>query len=231
MALIDVDVRGVLPMKKQLELLKLGPAKRRKLLYRVGQRVMRDARKRIRMQTDLAGAAFKPGHKPEVDSHRHKRGKRMLKGLGKLMRVMKNDGISAEIGLPGFAGVIAAKQQFGSQETVTAAQAKAGLSSAKAQAKKNEPATRRQAKALKDLGYKPVGKRPVSLGWITNNLTIGQARAILRSMRQKAGHSTKSSWTTRLPARSFLGATDAEVVEHVNLVFETMLGEFNRGIG
>ncbi|RZV17346.1 hypothetical protein EOJ41_15160 [Vibrio alginolyticus] len=71
-------------------------------------------------------------------------------------------------------------------------------------------ATRAQAKALKEEGFKvfarrinpnaPIGKlRKPSQKWIRDNLSQEQAGLILRQMRG----APKESWTTELPARPF----------------------------
>lgn len=228
--MISVTVEGLLPLKRQLQLLMMPTGTRRRLLYRVAQRVMRDSRKRIRTQTDLQGVAFKPGHNPETDTHRHKRGRRkMLTGLARIMRVMRNDSVSATIGFPGIAGQISAKQQFGFEENITAAQALAQLK--KEGGKRSDPATKRQAKALRDLGFRPrSGKRRTSNKDIMTNMTVGQAGTIIRTMRAKQGKPPKQSWVTRLPARSFLGATTSEVNEYINLIFDQITQGIRRGI-
>jgi Phage virion morphogenesis family len=226
--MINVSVEGLLPLKRQMQLLMMPPATRRRLLYRVGQRVIRDSRKRIRTQTDLQGVAFKPGHNPETDTHRHKRGRRkLLAGLSKMIKVMRNDSVSATISFPGIAAQIAAKQQHGFEETVTAAQAIAILR--KEGGKRNDPATKRQAKALRDLGFVPKGKRRTSNKDIMANMTVGQAGAIIRTMRAKQGKPQKQSWITRLPARSFLGATAREVTDYINLIFEQITQGLSHG--
>lgn len=71
-------------------------------------------------------------------------------------------------------------------------------------------ATRAQAKALKDEGFRvfarrinpnaPIGKlRKPSMRWVQNNLSQEQAGLILRQMRG----APKESWETVLPARPF----------------------------
>lgn len=71
-------------------------------------------------------------------------------------------------------------------------------------------ATRAQAKALKEEGFRvfarrlnpqaPIGKlRKPTQKWICDNLSNEQAGAILRQMRGEP----KASWETKLPARPF----------------------------
>lgn len=71
-------------------------------------------------------------------------------------------------------------------------------------------ATRQQARALKELGYKIRNgkrwKRPSGI-WIQKNISRAQAGVIIREM---SGVAAKSTWKIVLPARAFLGASDAE---------------------
>ena len=73
-------------------------------------------------------------------------------------------------------------------------------------------ATKEQAKALKQEGFKvfarrinpkaPVGKmKSPTLRWVQQNLSAEQAGLILRAMRGKAPAQT---WETKIPARPFL---------------------------
>ena len=61
-------------------------------------------------------------------------------------------------------------------------------------------ATRRQARRLKELGFKQSQKH------IMANFTRGQAGAIIR---KEEGRAPKKSWTITVPARPFLGASVA----------------------
>ncbi len=224
---ITVDLVGVLPLRRQLELLAMGPNRRRRLLYRVAQRVMKDARARVRKQVDLQGRPYADRWKPRSDR------RKMLSRLIKRMAVINNNGTQATIGFRG-AGAIAAKQQLGHRETVTAAQNQAAAQRASGARHYDQPATKKQARALRDAGFKVKAggrtARKATLSWITQNLTIGQAGFALRRLREWLGETSKTSWLTVLPARSFLGATDQEITAHINSIFEDMTQELQRGI-
>lgn len=217
-----VDVQGLLPLRRQFELLMMSPAKRLRILNKVAQKVRVDSLKRVRSQTDLQGAAYAPRQKP--------RRRKMLSKMVRKMSVVSNDSIKATIGFKSpRTGMIAAKHQFGFTETVSA-RSRTGQTGTYGS---TAMASKKQAKALRDLGFKarPQGggdRRPVSWLWITSNLTMGQAGAIIRSMRIKAGQ-YKASWTTTLPARSFLGATPQEVTGYINTVFTTITQDINHG--
>jgi hypothetical protein len=237
---ISVDVLGVLPLKRQLELLMMPSSHRRHLLYRVSKNVIQNSRKRIQAQMDLQGASFEPGHKPETDRHSHKRKRKMLSGLVKGRngaRVLSNDGLIAKIGFPGKAGQIAAKQQYGASEVIDmvrmqtlSGEKRTASNSARYAAQAFAPATKRQAKELRDLGFKPrSGKRRLANRDIMGSMTKAQAGVIIRSMRTKQGYTPKQRWTTRLPPRSFLGASPQEVFEYINLISDQILRRIPHG--
>ncbi len=105
------------------------------------------------------------------------------------------------------------------------------------------PATTRQAKALLSVNYYPwpivippgkneqyrvetgnfkgprfgqkiIKKRRVSIRWIKENLTIGQAGAILKEMKYESGGADK--WEEKVPARPILGVTKPDVDEYIS---------------
>lgn len=225
---ITINLVGALSLNRQLELLTLGPARRRRLLYRVAQKVMRDSRKRVRQQVDLNGVSYKKRWR-ERNTNRRK----MLSRLIKDMAVINNDSLQATIGFRR-GGVIAAKQQHGSnREAGSAARNRVAV---RAMGRKfyDKPATNKQARALREAGFKVKAgakkARKAPLSWITGNMTVGQAGFALSRLREWSGEKSKTSWLTALPARSFLGATAAEVTAHINTIFDDMIKEVQRGI-
>lgn len=226
MADITINLVGVLPLKRQLELLQMGPNRRRRLMYRVAQKVIKDSRQRVRKQVDLNGLPFKDRWKKRSDR------RKMLSKLIKEMSVVNNDSTQATIGFRR-SGKIAAKQQHGHSERVTAARNRAAVRE-KGRQFYDKPATKKQARALRDAGFKikdgAKKARKAPIGWITENMTIGQAGFALSRLRAWSGQRAQSSWLTVLPARSFLGATAAEVTAHINSIYEDMTKELQRGV-
>lgn len=215
------DVIGLAGLKQQFEILKLPLVMRRKILRKVSGTVIKQSRARVRTQTDLQGRPFRERWKKRSDR------RKMLSKLAKLAKVLRNDGKQAELGFPGVAGRIAAAQQFGQTQTVTAAALKRGPA---AQSARNDPATKRQAVELKKLGYRAGKKnRKPTMQWIMNNLTIGQAGSIIRSMREKQGIHAKTTWRTVLPARAFFGATAQDVAQYIQDIFTHITQELARG--
>jgi hypothetical protein len=88
----------------------------------------------------------------------------------------------------------------------------------------DKPATAQQAKALREAGFKiklpgsasGKGWRKASQSWIRNNLTARRAGVILRSLR---GEQTKKTWLIPTTPRSFLGATEQDVLDITNIIF------------
>lgn len=217
---ITFDIRGALSLQKQLEVLRMPTALRRRLLSRTAKEVIKDSKKRVRNQTDLNGNPF--------EERKRKRRRKMLSGLAKRQKVVRNDGTAATIGFNKSNDArIAAKHQFGDEQMVSASSLPKGNSS------KNGDATRRQAKALLEAGYKiprkgGKGTKKPSQKWIMENLTVGKAGAILRWLRDQ-DETAKTSWKVKLPARSFLGASNEEVTRYVEQIMNQIKQEVVNG--
>jgi phage virion morphogenesis protein len=217
---VVVNVVGMLPLKRQLELIKMPASQRKRMMYRIGKRVERDSKRRIRQQRDLAGRAFTPR------SSQSKKRTKMLRKLGKELKTYTRSSTEAVVGFKRQSSArIAAKHQYGHEEIVRANKQPASS------AFYDKPATRKQAKALRDAGFKIKkakgrGTKAPTLRWITENLTIGQAGYVLRALREWAGDLPLDSWKTVLPARSFLGATAQDIADYTDDIFKQMKQEF-----
>jgi hypothetical protein len=197
---VEINIDGLIPATRRLNSLQLTGIKKRRELTKLARKVISNSKKRVRQQTDLDGGAYRKRHKKRKD-----RGK-MLARLYQRLQVMRNDGGNADISFPGVAATIAAAQQYGQSQTVTAT----SLRGRNGGDPRDGPATKKQGKALRDLGYKIKGRKP-SISWITQHMKVGQAGCAIKWLREKQGLPARSSWTTRLPARSALGATSVEV--------------------
>lgn len=233
---IRVDTEGREELMQQLRLLRLGTNRRRRLLARVAKKVIQDSKKRVRQQRNLDGAPYQARKKPRR-THRRK----MLSRLVKELKVINANGDRADIGFyrPRW-GQVAYIQQHGSSEmidmrsrgrrTLNGDRVAASNSAAYAAAA-FAPATNKQALELRTLGFKTKvnGRtRTVGIRWIKQNMTVAKAGAIIRSMREQQGISRNITWLTRLPARSFLGATEAEVKQYIDQFFNDMEQEIAR---
>lgn len=210
--MLRVDVNGQLNALQRLKLLRMPPAKRRRLLNLMGNQVRKSSRARIRQQKNINGQPWAP----RKDGRR-----KMLRGLGKDLRVYASDKSVSVTYANRLTGSIAKAQQEGITETFTAEQA----------AKKygepdyNAPATTKQARALKEQGFTVKrktgkGRKKATQKWIKQNLTLGQAGAILRDMRDRE---SKKSWVIKLPPRAFLGASASDVKQYVQTIFNETL--------
>lgn len=202
---IRVDRKSRLRLQDQLDLLKLTPAKRRRMMNGIGKQVRLDAKKNIRQQRTIMGRAMAP--------RKVKRGKRkMLLGLGKKIVVDHKGDLHAEVTWKNtMTGQIARRQQDGLPERWTAAKARKVHGVPNYQA----PATAAQARSLIREGFrlrtkkkrgKGVALKRVPMKWIRENMKLGQAGLILRLMR--TGKETgPQAWAVKPASRPFLGAT------------------------
>lgn len=214
--MLRVDISGQLTLGRQLDVLRLKPAQRRRLGGIMARKVRTYSRRRLRAQRDLQGQAWEP---------RKDGSRKMLRGLSKRMRT-RSDSRGAEVGFAdSVTGEIAYAHQHGVPERWDHSKAQRVYG----QPDYDAPCTRKQARALKREGYKVrmAGgrKRKPTMKWMLDNLTQGQAGLILRQMREEE---PKRSWTIELPDRSFLGASHTEIAELANTVFDETIARIKR---
>ncbi|KPW22060.1 Prophage PSPPH06, virion morphoproteinsis protein [Pseudomonas cannabina pv. alisalensis] len=215
----DLDIRGMLEAQDLLALMALPLPKRKRLLNNVAKRVRSLSRQRIRNQQNLDGTPF------EARKDTSKGKKKMETGLGKLLDVTRLTGNEAELGWRNtLTRWVASQQHNGVSERRTAAQMR--------QWNKVPPdtaATEKQAKRLRRLGFKTrqegkkIPTRP-SVAWIQQHLNYARAGLLIRVLDDERAESTGAqSWDIKLPARQFLGASDSETSQLVNLVLQQIL--------
>ncbi len=193
---------------QQLELLKLKPLKRRRILRSVGRRARQQSRDRIKQQRGLDGSNWK--------SRSDGKKKQMLRKLSKYMQVHTTvNNVSLQFSNNHY-GQAAKAHQHGITETKTAKQLQQRYGTPNYKA----PATRLQAKKLREAGYKirtengKGWKRP-SIKWIVANLTQGKAGTITKLLTDVK---SKKQWQVELPERSFLGQSPDEQKELTNFM-------------
>ncbi|WHI46799.1 phage virion morphogenesis protein [Microbulbifer sp. VAAF005] len=218
---MQIDLTGHLKARQQLALLKLPPAKQRRIGGTLARKVRTYSRKRLREQRGLDDKSWEKRKK----GPKRQRGKgKMLRGFSKRMRA-RSTGLGGEVF---FADKNTAQIAYQHQHGI--AEEWDGQKAEKVYGKPDykAPATRRQARALKKEGYKvrlPGGrKKKPTLRWITENLTLGQAGLILQVLRDEP---KENSWVIELPERSFLGTTDREVSELADMIFKETSGRIN----
>ena len=118
-----------------------------------------------------------------------------------------------------FKGAVAKQQHDGFTKVMTAA---AMARERGASVTQEDPATMRQAKALLAEGFRIRQKgtkkwRKPSAKWIRENISQKKAGVVLRILRNEQ---PKKTWVTKVPARSFLGATEQQINQFVNKIFD-----------
>ncbi|WP_122521610.1 MULTISPECIES: phage virion morphogenesis protein [Pseudomonas] len=215
----DLDIRGMLDAQDLLSLLELPTPKRKRLLNNVAKRVRSMSRQRIRNQQNLDGTPF------EARKDTSKGKKKMEAGLGKLLDVTRLTGNEAELGWRNtLTRWVASQQHNGVSERRTAAQMRQWN-----KVPEGTAATEKQAKRLRRLGFKTrqEGKKTLtrpSVAWIQQHLNYARAGLLIRVLDDERAESTGAqSWDIKLPARQFLGASDSETSQLVNLVLQQIL--------
>lgn len=208
---MKLDIFGQLNVEKRLKLLQLPPRKRRQILGGIGREIKRQSIRNLRAQRDVEGRAWAP----------RKRGNDR-KLLRRLSRQVQANFVTPDFVDVGFKGAVAYQQHEGISKVMSGA---AMAKESGARGHYEDPATKKQAKALRDEGYKirVAGSkkwRKPSLKWITENLKQKQAGLILTILREEQ---PKKLWVTTVPGRAFLGATDAQVSKFVDKVFDNTI--------
>lgn len=224
------DERSVLTTKEILKALALKPAKRKRLLWRVAKNIATESKRNIRQQRTPDGKAWEPRK-----NRRKGQKKKMLLGLQRLIVVSgQSNQNSAKItlnrgsyksGMHGAAlGSVHSKGQ-----TVT----RTKNSTKRLNKSKKGYCTRKQAKALKDLGYKvrarrinpdaPANKwKSPTIAWMTKNVKQSQVSYLFITLQEKAGLTKEGSWVIDLPSRKFMGASRTKVRKAWERAFQSI---------
>ena len=199
MQAIRADKGSYLRVKEQLELLRLDKKTRTRVLKEVGKYMTREAKKNIRAQRNPDGS---PGAK------RKKGRRKMMRGFTKKIKhyQIENNRVLV-VGWPSRRGTVALAHHTGEPES-------SGLNKRFQQAKKSkepkktDPATREQAKELRDLGYRlppqgrqKRGKKP-TLKFITQHMTVAEVAKLISDLENK---SPARKWEVERPERQLIG--------------------------
>ncbi|MCJ2164652.1 MULTISPECIES: virion morphogenesis protein [unclassified Pseudodesulfovibrio] len=224
---LNTDPDGRLRLREQLALVALPRRTRRNITMRMGREIIKEAKTNIRQQRTTYGRSME-GRK---DTRKRRK---LLRGFGRGLKPFMRGSDRVDVTWSNsMTAQLADRHQNGIAEQWTASKARKvyGVPDY------SKPATREQAKALKAEGYKlrvkkSRGKghtlRRVPIKWITENLSRGQAGAILRQMRdgKKRG---KQSWEVKPAARPFLGPKPGTEEKFLNdLARQTMAEIGNR---
>ena len=217
----SVHVTGNKQLNAQLDRFASEAKERQKLARRMGGYVRTLSRQNIKRQRTVDGAAMTPAQKRRA-------ARPMLMGLHSQMVVRAAEGnkgvnVSWENSL---LAAIGFRHQAGIGENWSPDRARKVYGQPNYKAR----ATRKQAKALLREGYRLMvpakggGRRPkrVTVQWIEEKMTLGQAGLILRLIRtgQTRG---KQSWRDTVPARPFLGVTPQQAEDLSQKLVKSLL--------
>lgn len=212
--MITVGIEGLSVTVDKLNQFK-SPKLRRSILLKAGRHIVKVSKARIASQTDLSGAPFAPA--ADGSGRRVLVGKSKTPGIRSLLKIIEANAESATVGWsnPVYAR-IAAEHQFGAKKPTR--EGKAG--------DKTKSATRKQAKALIEVGYKKRrakgGYQTPSIKWITENMNRAQAGKILRLLK-----GTPNKGVVTIPARSFFGFTDDDLLTLANILNQEVEAALN----
>ena len=209
---VKFDVRHAANMAQRIDLMILKPAAKQKVFENCGRAYLKASRDHIRQQKTIDGRQMAP--------KKYGKGK-VLKKMG---QTLKFDATSKQVTLTWpnkSVAKLASRHQFGIEEVMTANR----MVKIHGQPNYADPATKKQAKALIDAGFvistgkrfksgtnkgKMKKKRP-SQKWITENMRLGQAGLIIRTLRNQLNRPKR--WDIPVPARPFLGMENQEAAE------------------
>lgn len=207
---IKFDIAGRLEAKKRLQLLQLPPAKRRQFLGGLGREIKRQTARNLRAGKDVDGNAWAP--------RKRGRNRRLLRRIGRQIEPVFTTPESVQVG---FRGIVAKQQHDGFTKVMSATE----MVRERGKNQPDIPASGQQAKALRAAGFVirvPGTKkwRAPSQSWIKQNMSRKKAGLVLSILRDE---DKKKTWVTEIPARGFLGATETQINDFVNKIFDNTI--------
>jgi hypothetical protein len=238
---ISVDVRGLVGLRRQFDILMMPPTQRKKLLRLVAYRLRGDCQRRVKKRIDLEGRPFAkhPGH----TNARHS-----FDTAAKLMAVTNLTDINAEIGWRSVGmSRLAWKINYGSSEYVDD-EKKTHDGFRNAEETRPFACSVFQARQLVAYGYRQNGekaRKPATVRWLRGELnadgkrvnfhmSYAKAATILDDMHRRGYQKSRTELgaeehgKVKIPARSFLGATPQEIANYIDTIFEQMEQELTR---
>lgn len=201
---VSYDKKSYLRLKEKLAVLQLDPKTRKRILRAIGKSSRDENKKRIRAQQDPEGHRWKA---------REKGNKKMMKGFTKKLKYQVRNTKFVEVGFPTRRGYVAYQHHHGIAQPFDV-QGRFREGKKKKEPKKTDPATRQQARELRDAGYRlqaqgrqKRGKKP-TLKWITENLTVAQCYEETVKLQNK---SPVKKWQVERPQRELLGVSPRRV--------------------
>lgn len=201
---VSYDRKSYLRLKEKLAVLQLDPKTKKRILRAIGKSTRDENKKRIRAQVDPENHRWKA---------REKGNKKMMKGFTKKLKYQVRNSKFVEVGFPTRRGYVAYEHQHGIAQPFDV-QGRFREAKKNKEPKKTDPATRQQARALRDAGYRMQpqgrqkrGKKP-TLKWIMENFTVAQCYEETVNLQNKT---PVKKWQVDRPKRELLGASPRRV--------------------
>ena len=211
----EIDKKGVEQFLHDLELLSLPKERKREILIRSLQLLKKASVKQANSQSAPTGGSWKPRKVGTA---------KMLRRIAKLFNSKAENNDGTLFYKNNRTGEIAEQHQYGLPQEF-----KATEQSGRNYRTGSDPATLRQAKKLRDLGYaKRIGKKTkrLSIKEIQDQLTIDQAGVIIRKMQNKGSISQGlKSWLIPTEKRPFLDEREHENAKIITAVITKYLAD------
>ena len=209
---IQFNIRQAANMEQRIELMIMKPASKQRVFENAGRVYLKASREHIRKQQTIDGRP--------MEKKKYGKGK-TLKKMGKTLQFEATPK-QVKVTWPNKSiAKLGARHQFGIDEVMTASR----MVKIHGQPNYEDHATKKQAKALLEAGFtisagkkfksgqnkgKTRRKRP-SQKWIMENMKLGQAGLIIRTLRNTANPPKR--WNIPVPARPFLGMESNDAAE------------------
>jgi len=193
----------------------------------MGQKVIKDTRQNIRKQRTVSGSPMakrKNGGK-----------KKLLSKMGKGLVTKRSGKFSIVVTWKnGRTAKIAYKHQYGITEIGTLRGLKKRKQRGDTWFKPDDPASKQQARKLKQLGYKiPVRKfkngrwkfRKPSIKWIVENMTFGHAGLMMLILQNESPKPAPETWQIDVPARPFMGVAPQDADQYLVELTQHVINE------
>jgi len=220
MSVVHVYLDGMQDVVSRLQRLE-SPVLRRRVLQTAGRYLVAANKSRVDTQIGIDGKAFGPYS--TNTHHKRPRRRKMLARLIRRLDLLNLSDSSVTVGWKNPVNTdIGVKHQQGFKMVMSAKENASSLDGSRSYVESyKDPATRRQALALIDAGFKHrqkgKGYTTPTVRWITQNMNKGQAGFLLSLLR-----GAKQHWVIDLPARRFFGATSQELQLLVSVITRSL---------
>jgi phage virion morphogenesis protein len=216
---MPINIEGKKRVKAMVGLIKANPTKRKNILRKVARKAKTINNQRKRAQKDLDGQPF---------AKRKKGSAKMFRKISKYLRHTATSE-QAKLYFTGNVGKVAYAHHMGIADNFNVKTDGDKDSKNKKEFSTSglkKPATRAQAKRLVKSGEFRIGKRATKSGkgkipsikWVTQNLTIGQAGAIFKTLEIDQ----KTQWRIERKRRAWLGMNKQDTDQAASIIIDAL---------